>query len=94
MSVQDFVDKFAKFEVGQLTAATLATPFPKEKSSPHALITERYALKPYEMYKAMWDREIILARRNSFLWIFRGTMVSFRVLGFWESPSFLVAGAF
>lgn len=71
---------FAQFEVGRLTAETLATPFPKEKSDPHALTTQRYGLKGYELYKALWHREIILVRRNSFLWVFRATMVSLAAL--------------
>jgi hypothetical protein len=82
VSVQDFVAAFADFEIGRLTSATLATPFPKEESNPHALVSERYGLKGYELYRAMWHREIILVCRNSFLWIFRATMVSVEFVTF------------
>jgi len=46
-------------------------PFDKRKSHPAALTTTRYGVSAKALLKANIDREILLIKRNSFIYIFR-----------------------
>ncbi|EFJ21485.1 hypothetical protein SELMODRAFT_443490 [Selaginella moellendorffii] len=73
--VQEFADAFQKFHVGQNIAEELARPFDKSKSHPAALVTQKYALSNWELFKALLAREILLMKRNSFVYVFKGSQL-------------------
>ncbi|CAD6230889.1 unnamed protein product [Miscanthus lutarioriparius] len=75
VSVKEFATAFKSFHTGRAIANELAVPFDKSKSHPAALTTTRYGVSGKELLKANIDREILLMKRNSFVYIFRTFMV-------------------
>ncbi|CAL4962703.1 unnamed protein product [Urochloa decumbens] len=71
MPVKEFATAFKSFHTGRAIASELAVPFDKSKSHPAALTTTRYGVSAKELLKANIDREILLMKRNSFVYIFR-----------------------
>ncbi|KAL6614942.1 hypothetical protein ACP70R_037212 [Stipagrostis hirtigluma subsp. patula] len=71
VSVTEFAAAFKSFHTGRTIANELAVPFDKSKSHPAALTTTRYGASSMELLKANIDREILLMKRNSFVYIFR-----------------------
>ncbi|KAM3349874.1 hypothetical protein ACQJBY_022624 [Aegilops geniculata] len=69
--VKDFVCAFHSFHTGRAIRKELAVPFDKSKSHPAALTTTRYGVSGTELLKANIDREILLMKRNSFVYMFR-----------------------
>ncbi|EEC71063.1 hypothetical protein OsI_02808 [Oryza sativa Indica Group] len=69
--VKDFASAFQSFHTGKSIANELATPFDKSKNHPAALTTSRYGVSAMELLKANIDREFLLMKRNSFVYIFR-----------------------
>ncbi|XP_052621681.1 pleiotropic drug resistance protein 1 [Lactuca sativa] len=49
----------------------ISTDYDKSKSHPAALTTENYVLNKKALLKACTDREILLVKRNSFVYIFK-----------------------
>ncbi|KAG2598988.1 hypothetical protein PVAP13_5KG412300 [Panicum virgatum] len=71
VSVKEFACAFQSFHAGRAVANELAIPFDKRKNHPAALTTSRYGASARELLKATIDREILLMKRNSFVYIFR-----------------------
>ncbi|CAL4948796.1 unnamed protein product [Urochloa decumbens] len=69
--VKEFATAFKSFHTGRAIANELAVPFDKSKSHPAALTTTRYGVSGKELLKANIDREILLMKRNSFVYMFR-----------------------
>ncbi|KAL6655738.1 hypothetical protein ACP70R_006564 [Stipagrostis hirtigluma subsp. patula] len=69
--VKEFADAFQSFHVGQAIRNELAVPFDKSTSHPAALKTSKYGASMKELLKANIDREILLMKRNSFVYIFK-----------------------
>ncbi|TKW15301.1 hypothetical protein SEVIR_5G228700v4 [Setaria viridis] len=69
--VKEFATAFKSFHAGRAIANELAVPFDKSKSHPAALTTTRYGVSGKELLKANIDREILLMKRNSFVYMFR-----------------------
>ncbi|CAO2188184.1 unnamed protein product [Urochloa humidicola] len=69
--VKDFATAFKSFNTGRAIENELAVPFDKRKSHPAALTTTRYGVSSKELLKANIDREILLMKRNSFVYMFR-----------------------
>jgi len=76
VSVKEFATAFKSFHTGRAIANELAVPFDKSKSHPAALTTTRYGVSGKELLKANIDREILLMKRNSFVYIFRTFQVT------------------
>ncbi len=75
ISVNAFADKFKSFRVGQKMADELVAPYPKDQSHQAALSFERYSVTSMELFKASFAKEILLTRRNSFIYIFKTVQV-------------------
>ncbi|GJY80400.1 pleiotropic drug resistance protein 1-like protein [Tanacetum coccineum] len=73
---KEFAEGFQSFHVGRKLATDIATPYDKSKSHPAALTTEKYGLNKKELLKACTDREILLMKRNSFVYYFKLFQVS------------------
>jgi len=57
VSVREFADAYPKWHVGERLAEEMATPFDRSTSHPAALVRERYALTPRQLFQACMDRE-------------------------------------
>ncbi|CAI7732467.1 unnamed protein product [Closterium sp. NIES-54] len=66
---QAFEAAFKETQIGKAAAAHLSVPFPKEKSPPGALAHKRAALPTSEMFRAVFEREWLLMKRNAFLYV-------------------------
>jgi len=75
VSVKDFASAFQSFHVGRAIANELVVPFDKCKNHPSSLTTSRYGVSSWELLKANIDREILLMKRNSFVYIFKTLQV-------------------
>ncbi|KAL1532447.1 transcription factor, variant 2 [Salvia divinorum] len=71
VSVKEFSEAFQSFHVGRKLGDELAVPFDKAKSHPTALTTDRYGVSKKMLLKACVDREFLLMKRNSFVYIFK-----------------------
>ncbi|KAH9560799.1 hypothetical protein CY35_06G126700 [Sphagnum magellanicum] len=78
--VTTMVESFKEFEVGRELSADLSTPFDKSASHPAALVRTKYALSKWELFKACTAREMLLIKRNRFLYIFRTCQVGFMAI--------------
>uniref|UniRef100_A0A9I9DQ34 ABC transporter domain-containing protein n=1 Tax=Cucumis melo TaxID=3656 RepID=A0A9I9DQ34_CUCME len=71
VSVSDFVQAFASFHVAQQLIEDLRVPFDKSRTHPAALVTKKYGLSNWALFKACFSREWLLMKRNSFIYIFK-----------------------
>ncbi|KAI3773385.1 hypothetical protein L1987_47912 [Smallanthus sonchifolius] len=71
VTAKEFANGYQSFHVGRKLGDDLSTPYDKTKSHPAALTTEKFGLSKKELLKACIDREILLMRRNSFVYIFK-----------------------
>lgn len=76
MPVREFAEAFQSFHVGRAIGNELSVPFDKSKSHPAALTTTRYGVSKRDLIKANMDRELLLMKRNSFVYLFRIFQVS------------------
>ncbi|KAL6864961.1 hypothetical protein ACP4OV_016112 [Aristida adscensionis] len=71
VQAKEFASALKSFHTGRAIANELAIPFNKNDSHPAALTTARYGVNAKELLKANIDREILLMKRNSFVYMFR-----------------------
>ncbi|MCO5612472.1 hypothetical protein L7F22_066739 [Adiantum nelumboides] len=76
ITAKEFADAFKSFHFGQRLEEELSIPFDKSKSHPASLSTKRYGLGKWDLFKACFWREVLLMRRNSFLYIFKTVQIS------------------
>ncbi|KAG5553360.1 hypothetical protein RHGRI_011287 [Rhododendron griersonianum] len=76
VSVAEFSQAFYSFHMGQQLAADLSVPYDKTKTHPAALVTEKYGISNRELFKACFDREWLLMKRNIFVHIFKITQIT------------------
>nr|GEW58349.1 pleiotropic drug resistance protein 2-like isoform X2 [Tanacetum cinerariifolium] len=76
VSVPEFVHIFSQFQVGERLYADLAVPYDKTKVHPAALVTKKYGISNKELLKANLARELLLMKRNAFLYIFKTTQIT------------------
>ncbi|CAN6452443.1 unnamed protein product [Victoria cruziana] len=80
ISAEEFSQAFSSFRVGEQMAAELKTPFDKSKSHPAALETKKYGISSWELFKACFAREWLLMKRNSFVYMFKTSQITFMSL--------------
>ncbi|KAM0823890.1 hypothetical protein ACQ4PT_070564 [Festuca glaucescens] len=71
VSVPEFAERFKSFHVGQQMLKEMQIPFEKSKTHPAALTTKKYGISSKESLKAVMSREMLLMKRNSFIYIFK-----------------------
>ena len=76
ISVPEFVQHFNSFRIGEKLSDDLAIPYDKSKIHPAALVTEKYGISNWELFKACFSREWLLIKRNSFIYIFKTTQIT------------------
>lgn len=88
VTVKQLSSSFQSFRTGRAIKSELAIPFDKSNSHPAALTTTKYGVSAKELLKANIDREILLIKRNSFVYIFR----AFQVSRTWSRQMFRIYG--
>ncbi|XP_074574926.1 ABC transporter G family member 36-like isoform X2 [Curcuma longa] len=78
--VRVFSEAFQSFHVGRAIAEEIAIPYDKSKSHPAALTATKYGVSNKELLKANIDRELLLMKRNSFVYIFKAFQISIMAL--------------
>ncbi|XP_057969768.1 pleiotropic drug resistance protein 1-like [Malania oleifera] len=71
VTVKEFAEAFQSFHVGKAIGDEFATPFDRTKNHPAALTTTKYGVGMMELFKACLSRELLLKKRNSFIYIFK-----------------------
>ncbi|XP_047094367.1 ABC transporter G family member 48-like isoform X2 [Lolium rigidum] len=71
VSVPEFAERFKSFHVGLQILKEMQIPFEKSKTHPAALTTKKYGISSKESLKAVMSREMLLMKRNSFIYIFK-----------------------
>ncbi|KAG6492651.1 ABC transporter G family member 44-like [Zingiber officinale] len=69
--VSKFAEAFQSFQTGQELKQELSVPFDKRKSHCAALATLQYGASKRELLRVCMSREILLMKRNSFVYAFR-----------------------
>ncbi|KAF3334923.1 pleiotropic drug resistance protein 3-like isoform X3 [Carex littledalei] len=85
--VKAFSEAFNSFHVGRNIAHELSVPFDKSTSHPAALTTSRYGVSKKELLMTNIEREILLMKRNSFVYIFKSCQLI--IMAFVASTVFL-----
>jgi hypothetical protein len=80
ISGKEFADIFACSPVGESLKEELNVPFDKSRSHPAALLTENYGVRKRDLFQACFSRELLLMKRNSFVYVFKAFKV--RSLGY------------
>ncbi|KAL3630029.1 transcription factor [Castilleja foliolosa] len=80
VSVSEFARAFQSFAIGRKISDDLAVPFDKTKSHPAALTTQQFGLGKKELLKACTEREILLMKRNAFVFYFKIFQLTFMSL--------------
>jgi len=75
VTVPEFAERFKSFHVGQRMLKEMQIPFNKSKTHPAALTTQKYGISSKESLKAVFAREVLLMKRNSFIYIFKITQL-------------------
>ncbi|KAF9596998.1 hypothetical protein IFM89_014712, partial [Coptis chinensis] len=72
----EFGQFFKSFHIGQRLSEELRIPYDKSRCHPAALVKEKYGISNKELFKACFSRELMLMKRNSFLYIFKTTQIT------------------
>ncbi|WJX16311.1 transcription factor [Trifolium repens] len=77
VTVKDFARAFELFHVGQQLGEEMADPFDKSKFHSNVLIKKKYGINKKELLRACASRELLLMKRNSFVYIFKATQLTY-----------------
>ncbi|KAJ4757005.1 ABC transporter G family member 36 [Rhynchospora pubera] len=78
--VNAFAEAFRSFHVGRAVEQDLAIPFDKSKSHRAALTTEKYGVGSKELFRACFDRQFLLMKRNMPIYLFKAFELGFLTL--------------
>ncbi|KAA8550206.1 hypothetical protein F0562_001890 [Nyssa sinensis] len=76
VSVTEFARAFNSFHIGLQLSEDLRIPYDRSNTHPAALVTEKYGISNWELFKACFSREWLLMKRNSFVYIFKTTQIT------------------
>ncbi|GLJ45897.1 hypothetical protein SUGI_0966190 [Cryptomeria japonica] len=76
VSVKEFAQAFKRFHEGEKLSQELSIPFDKSQCHPGALTKEKYGLSKGDLFKACFDRQFILMKKNSGVHIFKLFQIS------------------
>ncbi|CAN4095697.1 unnamed protein product [Withania somnifera] len=68
---KEFAEAYQSFHVGRKLGDELAKSYDKSKSHPAALTTEKYGIGKKQLFNVCTEREFLLMKRNSFVYIFK-----------------------
>ncbi|KAK7385522.1 hypothetical protein VNO78_31244 [Psophocarpus tetragonolobus] len=87
VSVSEIAQAFRNSKFGRYMTSMQTHPYDKSNCHDSALARTKYAVSRWEATKACFEREVLLIRRHSFLYIFRTCQVAF--VGFVTCTVFL-----
>ncbi|GAV61270.1 ABC_tran domain-containing protein/ABC2_membrane domain-containing protein/PDR_assoc domain-containing protein [Cephalotus follicularis] len=87
ISVSEFAERFKRFHVGMRLENELSVPFDKDRGHRAALTFKTYSVPKMELFKASWDKEWLLIKRNSFVYVFKTIQIV--IVGFVASTVFI-----
>lgn len=76
VSVDQFIEKFKKHHIGHSLDEEISKPYDKSRCHKNALSFNNYSLSKWELLKACTARELLLMKRNSYIYIFRTIQVA------------------
>ncbi|OQU78700.1 hypothetical protein SORBI_3008G033700 [Sorghum bicolor] len=68
-TIDQFCDKFKVSQIGQNLDGEISKPYDKSKGHKNALSYSIYSLSKWELLKACFARELLLMKRNAFIYI-------------------------
>lgn len=71
ISVAKFADCFRSSNAGKRLNEEIEVPYNKEHNHPAALATSSYGVKRLELLKANFHWQLLLMKRNSFVYVFK-----------------------
>ncbi|XP_020424974.1 pleiotropic drug resistance protein 1 [Prunus persica] len=71
VTTKEFSEAMKSFHIGRKLGDELAIPFNKSEGHPAALATRKNGVNKKELFKACMDRQILLMKRNKFVYIFK-----------------------
>ncbi|KAL7594961.1 hypothetical protein Lser_V15G29884 [Lactuca serriola] len=80
ITIPEFSQAFKSFHIGQKLETDIHIPYDKSKTHLDALFKEKYGISNLELLKACFDREWLLSKRNSVLYIFKTFQLTFMSL--------------
>ncbi|BFI42905.1 ATP-binding cassette, subfamily G (WHITE), member 2, PDR [Marchantia polymorpha subsp. ruderalis] len=80
VTVGEFSEAYKRFHVGQAMAEELKIPYDKSKSHKAALIFSQWSMPKWDLLKVMFDREVTLLKRSSFIYIFKSSQLALQAL--------------
>lgn len=76
VSVDQLSETFKASHLGKKLDEELAVPYDKSQSHKDAISFSKYSLSKWELLKACTARELLLMKRNSFIYVFKTTQVT------------------
>ncbi|XP_072994199.1 pleiotropic drug resistance protein 3-like isoform X2 [Typha latifolia] len=76
ISVDQFAEMFKSHNIGQRLNEDLSKPYDKSQCHKDALSFSLYSLPKWEIFKACMARELLLMKRNSFVYISKATQIA------------------
>ncbi|CAA0822386.1 ABC transporter G family member 36 [Striga hermonthica] len=73
--VSEFAQRFKRFHVGLRLENELSVPYDKDRSHKAALVFKKYSVPKRELLKANFDKEWLLIKRNSFVYVFKTVQI-------------------
>ncbi|XP_015898189.3 ABC transporter G family member 32 [Ziziphus jujuba] len=75
--VRKFAEAFSLFHTGKNLTEELDLPFDRRYNHPAALSTSPYGMKRRELFKTSFNWQILLMKRNSFIYVFKFVQLLF-----------------
>ncbi|KAL6010130.1 hypothetical protein ACLOJK_000561 [Asimina triloba] len=75
ITVDEFSEAFKSFHVGNDLFLQLVVPYDRSRGHPAALIKKPYGLSKKELFKACFDREVLMMKRNAFVYVFKSIQI-------------------
>ncbi|KAM7255555.1 hypothetical protein ACFE04_008453 [Oxalis oulophora] len=71
VSVSEFSDMFKHYHVGMRLENELSVPYDKSRSHRAALVFKSFSVPNMELFRASWDKEWVLIKRNSIVYVIK-----------------------
>ncbi|KAK4267406.1 hypothetical protein QN277_024192 [Acacia crassicarpa] len=75
VTVSEFANRFKSFHVGMRLENELSVPFDRSRGHKAALVFKNYLVPKMELLKTCFDKEWLLIKRNSFVYIFKTVQI-------------------
>ncbi|KAL0429862.1 UNVERIFIED_CONTAM: ABC transporter G family member 36 [Sesamum radiatum] len=73
--VSEFAKRFKRYHVGLRLENELSVPYDKSRSHKAALVFKKYSIPKRQLLKANFEKEWLLIRRNSFVYVFKTVQI-------------------